>query len=262
MIGQKLKSQLSKYNSIYAPSRKQLDLASLDFDVEMFRSTSKLIFSAQNDGNSIANTNINKERFFLENGLILKKIIENNPNISQVIYLSSGGIYKDSKNLLNEDSKLKSLEESSLYFQAKLMTESLMKDFSSKMNICVMRLFTVYGKNLRSQRLFPILQRKIENGETIEISMDGGDILRPINVEDVVQNIQYILQNEISGTYNIAGPELLSLREIIARISKVTGKQAKITITEKEPHCIAPDIIKMSKFLKTPNTRFNGNWQL
>ena len=113
---------------------------------------------------------------------------------SQVIVASSAAVYgADHDGPISEDAALAPM---SPYGQHKLMMEQLCKSYAANFGIrsTVVRLFSVYGPNLRKQLLWDICSR-VQRGESTLLLGGTGDEIRDwTDVRDVVRLLSKIGQ--------------------------------------------------------------------
>ncbi len=105
----------------------------------------------------------------------------------------------------------------------------LMLSRAGYLDAVVLRLTNVYGPrmalNIPSQGFFSAFLRKLTMGESLEIYGDGEQLRDPVFVEDVVD--AFLLAGSeprlLSRTYNVGGPETLTLGEIARICSSAAG---------------------------------------
>ena len=100
--------------------------------------------------------------------------------------------------------------------------------------------------------LIPRLIDNIREGRVISIQGQNGLRLNPIHVSDAATAVIAALSSEDNSIYNIAGPEILSLRELCAEIEVLVGKPASFEILSGEPSDVVGDISMMKSDLHTP----------
>jgi nucleoside-diphosphate-sugar epimerase len=262
LIGNRLTQRLNSKYTVIPISRKELDLSKEFINEGILQQSSLLVFCAQSSDKRDENIGKTLEEYYRENGKIIEEIDKNCNSIRHIIFLSTGGLYEKSSNPVVETSKLKSVEMMDRYFTAKFETEKYLNQIVDKRGITILRLFSVYGKESKPNRLFPKLQHAILNEKAIRISNNGGDFLRPTNVEDVVNSIEVIIDKSVVGTFNIAGPTIMNMRSIILKMSDNLNRKAHILETEIDPIYIAPEIGLMQQKIFSPRYEFDGNWQI
>ena len=104
--------------------------------------------------------------------------------------------------------------------------------------------------------LIPRLVDNIKNAVPLSLQGEEGLKTNPIHVSDVVRAIEAAIGTSGSHKYNIAGDEVLSLKQI----AEIIGAQLKIEPTfTKQPQAavdIIGDITKMKTTLITPRVKF------
>ena len=258
LLGSSLLTNFKKKYNIVGPTRKRLDLNNAltltnienDFDV--------LIYCAQYRPKNIDQINLSE----LENvnGICMNSVINYLPKLQKIIYMSTGGLYENSQELLSEISPLKKLSEMSPYFRSKIKTEELLLNSRKDIEINVLRIFTMYGKGAHSTSLMPRINDKINRQESINSSMHLGDRLRPVHVLDVVNAIEHLLSYKKSGVFNIGGPEVLYFQDIVHRIAKFSKFKPQFTISNEKQITLAPDNKLLTSTLYLPQIYFSGNW--
>ena len=222
-----------------------------DFDV--------LIYCAQYRSKSIGQTEDPSE---LENvnGMSINWLINYLPKLQKIIYMSTGGLYENSQELLSEISPIKKLGEMSPYFRSKIKTEELLLNSAKDIEVNILRVFTMYGEGAHSTSLMPRLSDKIIKQDPINSSKHLGDKLRPVHVLDVVNTIEQLLHYNKSGTFNIGGPEVIFFQDLVHRIAKYNNSKAKFTISEETQITLAPDNKLLISTLYAPKIYFTGKW--
>lgn len=173
-----------------------------------------------------------------------------------LIYGSSGGVYGYGETSMNEELVIPAEGGLGFYLGTKLCSEIVALNYSGLMNVVILRFFFVYGPGQRRTMLIPRLIDNIRDGR--QVALQGGDGIRlnPTYVLDAVAAIERAL--ELEGTYkiNVAGPEVLTLREICETIGAVVGRAPVYNVQHVAPQHIVGDISKMKELLVPPRVRF------
>ena len=135
------------------------------------------------------------------------------------VYCSTGSIYKNSTNRIDENSELIENHELNPYTASKLLTDLTLQEKLSSQKIIILRPFYIYGIGARVPALFPTLVDKIKRNETIHLSGAEGMLINPIHSIDAARAIIHLLEKNLNGVYNLAGLEIFSMRQI----SKIIG---------------------------------------
>jgi nucleoside-diphosphate-sugar epimerase len=173
------------------------------------------------------------------------------------IYASSGGVYGYSDDGFTEDTELKQRGDLGFYLGSKLCSEILSDCYTSLMNVIVLRFFFVYGPGQRKSMLMPRLVDRVKEGKPIVLQGSDGIRLNPTYVSDAVSAICRSLEVEGNHKVNVAGPEILSMREIGEVIGQVLSKRPEFELkTDVEPFHLIGDITKQSRLLGPPQVGF------
>jgi UDP-glucose 4-epimerase len=166
------------------------------------------------------------------------------------ILASSGGVYGMRNEEFLEDQQIESRGNLGFYFGTKLCSEILTENYSSVMNVIIMRFFFAYGPGQKQNMLIPRLVQQVKDGLPIILQGNDGIKLNPIYVSDVTAAICKAL--ELNGSYkiNVAGHEVLSMRRIGEIIGGILGRECNFEIQpEGNARNLIGDTEKMSKLL-------------
>jgi nucleoside-diphosphate-sugar epimerase len=168
------------------------------------------------------------------------------------IYASTGGVYRTSHTLLTEASPLRRPDECELYPATKLASEQLIGAYRSVMSTSILRLFTVFGEGSDPESLIPRLERSIAAGSPVTLQGPDGVLLRPTHASDVVRAITVSLEGSEHRLVNVAGPELMTLRELADRLGKRTGRSPAFQVSDGPAAVLAPDITHQTEIGAAP----------
>jgi nucleoside-diphosphate-sugar epimerase len=153
--------------------------------------------------------------------------------------ISSGAVYEPFSGRLKEDA---AVAPPGFLGASKLASEVLAKPFSHLFSLNVLRLFFPYGPGQRN-RLIPELVRRIRDRAPVQLGANGEGIrLAPTFIDDVVEVILASLGSSWTGTLNVAGPELLSIRSISVAIGKQLKIEPKFEFVSSPAADIVPDL--------------------
>lgn len=251
-IGQALAIQLSNTENVYIISRSKPKLESVNWlkcdlldsiPFEKFpKSIDKIIYLSQYENytdfpeNALNLFQVNVSKF-LE---VLVYAASN--KVKKIIYASSGGIYGNDPKPFSENDFLtenptgwlSNKSHLNFYFKTKMISEIISKSFTHLMDITLLRFFFVYGGNQKSTMLFPRLINSVYNGQEVYIDDNGGLSLNPIYVDDASDAIVHCLQNDVTGSYNIAGSEVTNIFNIVESVGKILARKPVYKYIEKE----------------------------
>lgn len=176
------------------------------------------------------------------------------------VYASSGGIYGGGIDAFEESfDRIVDMGDLNYYLGTKLCSEILSQSYQKHFTTTMMRLFFVYGPDQREDKLIPRMIKRIGDNQPIILSGESGIKINPIYVGDVTRAISSCLERPIAGKVNIAGNEVLSIKEIAEIIGKQLGKKPIFEKVTKEEKNLVGNISCMKQYLFIPKVDFvNG----
>jgi UDP-glucose 4-epimerase len=186
---------------------------------------------------------------------------------SRFIYASSGNVYQPQFAPLAETAAVR---RDNCYALSKVHAEEALSLFAPYLSFCALRLFGVYGPG-QTRRLIPNIVGSIVEGKSVVLEpnpyqpqdTDGMKITLTY-VEDVAQLIARLALDEATrGALNVAGNEVLSIRDIANSIGKQLHKQVSFVQGDRprEGDWIA-DISRLTGLAAGPFTAFNEGLRL
>jgi UDP-glucuronate 4-epimerase len=184
--------------------------------------------------------------------------------VARFIFASSSSVYGAARKIpYSEDENLN--QTFSPYAATKVAGEFLCSTYSHLYNVrvVVLRYFTVYGPRQRPDLAIHQFTRRIHAGLPID-RFGNGDTRRDYTyIDDVIQGTMAAFQYEgpLFDVFNLGESETIQLKELIAAIENVLGKQAKINELPEQPGDMprtCADISKARKLLGyNPTTNFS-----
>jgi nucleoside-diphosphate-sugar epimerase len=172
--------------------------------------------------------------------------------VKRFIYASSGGIYGSGNVAFDEKSPIVPPGKLNYYLGSKLCGEVLAQSYASLMNVIILRFFFMYGPGQKRSMLIPRLIDSVKEGKPITLQGKEGININPIHVYDAVAALSKAISLQGSCTLNIAGAEILSLREITEIISQKLKRSAVLDLKNEEPKHLVADIEAMKNLLGSP----------
>jgi nucleoside-diphosphate-sugar epimerase len=173
------------------------------------------------------------------------------------VHASSGGIYGHGGRGFAEDDAVAETGPLGYYLSSKHAAELLCEPYEECFSVGILRFFFVYGPGQRAGMLIPRLARSVAAGQAI--SLQGNDGLRcnPINVDDAVRAIMGALQLTRGARVNVAGPDVLTLREIGDALGRELGREPVFSIdAEAAPRDLVGRIERMTQLFGAPRVHF------
>lgn len=139
---------------------------------------------------------------------------------STFTYLSSGSVYQPSASPLSEADPPKP---SGFYGASKLAGELAVEGFRDCLRGHALRMFFIYGPGQRDM-FIPGLIGRVQEGQAVTLDGPEGIHVNPIYVEDAADAVASTLDLDSSHTLNVAGPDVVSVRQIAESIGRFTGR--------------------------------------
>jgi UDP-glucose 4-epimerase len=159
--------------------------------------------------------------------------------VRKIVTSSSAGIFGELKTIpIKEDHPI---EPDSPYGCSKLCAEKMCLSYSKLYDLeaVCLRYFNVYGPNQRFDaygNVIPIFVYKMLHNETIIVYGDGNQTRDFVHVDDVVQaNINSANSSGVSGAFNIASGQRVSINQLINLITENYKNEFKIEFVNKRP---------------------------
>jgi UDP-glucose 4-epimerase len=146
------------------------------------------------------------------------------------VLASTGGIYGYSSGALPETAPAKPLN---FYLTSKHVAESLLACYQALFRTVILRFFFVYGPG-QGRMLVPTLIEKVRKGDQISIAGRPGQRINPIHVGDAVEVFEPALDLGRSDVFNVAGDEVVSIRDLVALIENATNEPAHVRHIDPE----------------------------
>ena len=169
----------------------------------------------------------------------------------RVVFSSSAGIFGELKTLpIREDHQV---EPDSPYGASKLGAEKLCLVYSKlyPLEAVCLRYFNVYGPNQRYDaygNVIPIFVHQMLSGKQLTIFGDGEQTRDLVNVKDVARaNIDAALARELSGAFNIASGESITINALVSLLSEVSGLKAPVVYGPPRPGDVRHSLADLSR---------------
>lgn len=181
--------------------------------------------------------------------------------IKKFIFSSTGGVYKKGLDAVSENTPINTFGTLGNYLATKFCSEILMHNYSEFFDVIVLRIFFMYGAGQKSSMLIPRLAKSVKHGTPIKINANGGIKINPIHVKDVANLFPKILGLDESLTFNVAGPEVLTIQDIAQLFGKELNREPIFEYEEDDNVSLIANIDLLSEKLSTPKSRLKENIQ-
>lgn len=121
----------------------------------------------------------------------------------------------------------------SFYAATKRSSELLTQAYENYLAPTILRLFTPYGPG-QVGRLVPNLAARIGAGQAVRFHRGNRPMLSPTYIEDVMQVFETVIETHAPGLFNVAGPDVVSVRELAEAIGGLLGKEPLFEETNED----------------------------
>jgi nucleoside-diphosphate-sugar epimerase len=144
---------------------------------------------------------------YLDTAKNLVLALSQNPQIKQVIYLSSCSVYGDRQGeWVNETTPIDSLEsKSQIIYEAE---QIILQAATDRQKVCVFRLGGIYGPDRELVRMFGGLAGMTMPGK-------GDRFVNWIHRDDIIGAIEFARSNGLDGIYNLVDDSQMTIKEQI-----------------------------------------------
>ena len=177
--------------------------------------------------------------------------------VKSFIYASSGGVYGNGNKPFVENEPIVPLGELGYYLGSKACAEILVQSYASELQVIIFRPFFVYGKSQNRSMLIPRLFDNVATGKPVQLSSGDGIKINPIHVNDAVKVLTASLHTSESRTYNMGGPEILSIRKICNLFGSYLNKFPNFQYSSDLPKDLVGDISLISEVLHQPKIKLS-----
>ena len=248
-IGSKLYDRLSKKHkviSIFSSSNSVSDYNCYSLDLTKKKRIEKIgnvlsikkidaiihLASKVASSDKIEDLTLLKENIAIsENLVFLAKKIK--PKV--LINFSSMAVYPNISGLFSEKSlPAPQKNPDCIYGLSKYCSEVVIGYLLKNENIRILhlRISQVHGNGMRSDRIIPVMLKELKENNRITVYGNGERTSNFINVDKLAKEIEFFLQEDKSGVYNI-GDQNISYSELAQQLIDQYGD--KISIINKEP---------------------------
>lgn len=169
------------------------------------------------------------------------------------ILASTGGLYGAGPRPFKETDHLSMSGRLAYYLSTKYAAEIIANAYRDSLNVVCLRYFFIYGLNQRPSMLVPRLIDAVSSERPIILAGEDGIRLNPVDVRDAAAASIAALAVESSKTINVAGPDVVSIRQLGEIIATEIGKAPVFQQTGPvDADGLVADISLMSACLGAP----------
>jgi UDP-glucose 4-epimerase len=170
------------------------------------------------------------------------------------IHASTGGLYGLGPQPFKETDAVKIAGRLAYYYSTKFAAEMVANAYRDYLTVVSLRYFFIYGVDQRPSMLMPRLINAVHAGRPIALSGKSGMRLNPIEVKDAAAAAISALAMDASNTINVAGPDVVSMRQLGEAIAFELGRPVSFdNAPAPEGQDLVADISLMSAWLGAPH---------
>jgi UDP-glucose 4-epimerase len=144
--------------------------------------------------------------------------------VTRFVLASTGGLYQPGTTVIDENTPVKPPQGNlAYYFRTKLSAELLAEPYSTLFDVMILRPFFIYGPGQSAEKLISRVIASVRDGQSIQLWGDEGLRINPIHVDDAAELLSILLETKGSRTLNVAGPDIVSIRQIAEVVGRLIG---------------------------------------
>jgi UDP-glucose 4-epimerase len=162
--------------------------------------------------------------------------------VTHFVFASSGSIYPAGNEPAREGSAIDIRSPRTFYSASKLAAELLIGPYREFFTTVVLRLFAPFGPGQAAEMLLPRVADAVRSGRPVTLDGESGLRINPIAVSDVADGLHRCLSLDAAATLNLAGREVVTLREVAERIGRIVGREPVFDVKPRPSPVIVGDI--------------------
>ena len=115
----------------------------------------------------------------------------------------------------------------SLYGAAKACAELLVRSYRDALSTAILRFYHPFGPG-GDRFLVNRLLYSVVEGRVIKIEGQDGIRLNPVWIDDLAVGVRQAVESDHAGIFHFAGPQTMSLRDLVSTIGKLAGREPVI----------------------------------
>jgi UDP-glucose 4-epimerase len=118
---------------------------------------------------------------------------------------------------------------SNFYGTLKACAELLLRSYRPLLSTAILRFYHPFGPG-GDRFLINRLIRWVGEGRPIKIEGEEGIRLNPVWIDDLAVGVRQAVESEQSGIFHFAGPQVVSLKELLQIIGRLVGREPVIQV--------------------------------
>lgn len=246
-IGKKLVQQLEKkYSPIHSVGIEELNLLNYTDTLNFLKdnNTTEVIhlgWSMENENKAIYD---NTEA--LINLIRACELVE----VKKFIFASTNNVYGTSvDSCLFSENDIPKPDDANKYGISKYIGEKLI-NYTLKEKSCIIRIADVYGPGQTHGNLIKAIISNVENKENLKLYGKGERERDYIYIDDVIRGIEFIYENNLTGTYNLGTGVGTNIKKIVDIVLKICQNMIGFDYVKVEKEDTSKVILNIEKLKK------------
>lgn len=246
-IGKKLVQQLEKkYSPIHSVGIEELNLLNYTDTLNFLKDNNiteviHLGWSMENENKAIYD---NTEA--LINLIRACELVE----VKKFIFASTNNVYGTSvDSCLFSENDIPKPDDANKYGISKYIGEKLI-NYTLKEKSCIIRIADVYGPGQTHGNLIKAIISNVENKENLKLYGKGERERDYIYIDDVIRGIEFIYENNLTGTYNLGTGVGTNIKKIVDIVLKICQNMIGFDYVKVEKEDTSKVILNIEKLKK------------
>lgn len=246
-IGKKLVQQLEKkYSPIHSVGIEELNLLNYTDTLNFLKDNNiteviHLGWSMENENKAIYD---NTEA--LINLIRACELVE----VKKFIFASTNNVYGTSvDSCLFSENDIPKPDDANKYGISKYIGEKLI-NYTLKEKSCIIRIADVYGPGQTHGNLIKAIISNVENKENLKLYGNGERERDYIYIDDVIRGIEFIYENNLTGTYNLGTGVGTNIKKIVDIVLKICQNMIGFDYVKVEKEDTSKVILNIEKLKK------------
>lgn len=174
------------------------------------------------------------------------------------VFTSTGGLYAPKATDLVETDPVTTAGGLAYYLATKRCAELLVETYAKEFSTLIVRPFFIYGPRQSNDMLVPRLRDSVSGGRAIKLQGRDGLAINPVHVDDAARLLGEALSASVEGVLNLAGPQVVTLRQIGVRLGAVLGCEPVFEADEAAaPPRVVASLERLGQTLGMPRIGFD-----
>lgn len=160
------------------------------------------------------------------------------------VFFSSATVYDTAQELVTESGKI-ALD--SYYARSKYEAEEICRKWIPESKRIILRWTNIVGVAQNHIALLPVIFENALSDKDIHIFAPRNRVMQLLDVKDVANLLMLIMEGDLSGTYNVANDDCLTIEELTKQVVHMCKSDSKIIFSCEErelPRIISSEKLK------------------